>query len=264
MQAHLSRHYIERQKRRRQVIVRRRRIRFLAILVATVLAATAYGVTSLADRSTAQVTGTELLVAEQQAAGGPVDSNGPTYPVIARLDDRNLVLPVAAGNVTIIAFNPLLDERGIPLTPIGTQANGGVVSRLLGAIFPSASSINYYVIKGEGRALDKTGSVDIGAAAGTPIVAPVSGVVTGVTEYLLYGKYQDIQIDIAPDGLGDATLSILFVDEPAVTIGQTIEAGKTQLGKVRAPAGELGARIAELTHDSGSHIHIEVMRGAPE
>jgi hypothetical protein len=108
------------------------------------------------------------------------------------------------------------------------------------------------------------GSVDVGAPTGTPIVATVSGVVTGVTEYLLYGKYTDVQIDIAPDGVSDATLSILFVDEPAVTIGQTIEAGKTQLGLVREPAGELGARIAELTHDSGAHIHIQVMRGTPQ
>jgi len=264
MSAHLSRHHIEREKRRRQVVVRRRRTRFLAIFVVAILAATAYTVTSLAERSTAQVSPAELLVAEQRSPDGPVDPTGPTYPVFARLDDRNLSLPVAAMNVTIIAYNPLLDERGIPLTPNGTRVNGGLVSRALNSVFSSDSSIKYYVLDSATSSLGGIGSVDIGAPTGTPIVAPVSGVVTGVTEYLLYGKYSDVQIDIAPDGVSDATLSILFVDEPAVTIGQTIEAGKTQLGLIREPAGELGARIGELTHDSGAHIHIQVMRGAPQ
>jgi len=243
--------------------VRQRRIRFFAIFVVATLAVTVYTVTSLAERSTAQVSEAELLVTDQHPDGGPVDPMGPTYPIFARIDDRNMALPVSAGDVTIIAYNPLLDERGIPLTPNGNRINGGVISRTLGRLFSGDSSINYYVLEGTAAGLGDTGSVDIGAPTGTPIVAPVSGVVTGVTDYMLYGKYADVQVDIAPDGVSDATVSILFVDSPAVTIGQTVEAGKTQLGTVREPAGELGARLAELTHDSGSHIHIQVMRGAP-
>jgi len=267
MPTHLSRHdieRIERQKRRRQVVVRRRRTRFLAVVAVAMLTVTAYTITSLAKGSTAQVSDAELLVAEQQSADGPVDPTGPTYPIFARLDDKNLALPVAAKNVTIIAYHPLMDERGIAFTPKGTKVNGGVLSRGFSRLFSSDSSIKYYVLESKTPSLGDTGSVDIGAPAGTPIVAPVSGVVTGVTEYLLYGKYSDVQVDIAPDGVSDATLSILFVDEPAVTIGQTVEAGKTQLGKVREPAGELGDRIAELTHDSGGHIHMEMMRGTPQ
>jgi murein DD-endopeptidase MepM/ murein hydrolase activator NlpD len=243
------------------VVVRQRRRRFLLLFVLAVLAVTAYAVTELADRSTAQVSQAELLVAEEKPADGPVDPNGPTHPVFARLDDRNLVLPVAARSATIIAYEPLIDERGIPLSPAGTRINGGVVSRSIARVFSGDSSIKYYQFEAEGRSLSKTGSVDVGAAPGTPIVAPVSGVVTGISEYLLYGKYEDIQVDIAPDGVSDATVSILFVQEPVVTIGQTVEAGKTQIGLVREAAGDLGARLAEHTHDSGSHVHIQVMHG---
>jgi len=261
MPAQLSRHQIARQKHRRRVVVRRRRVRFLALFLASILAVSVYTVTKLADRSTAQVTGTELLVTEASAATGPVDPEGPTFPVFARLNDRNLVLPIAARSATIIAYHPLGDERAAALIPTGVQTNDGVVSRTISRVFSGSSSIEYYVLKNEGRTQDDTGSVDIGAPAGTPIVSPVSGVVTGVTEYLLYGKYVDVQIDIAPDGISDVTLSLLFVDQPAVTIGQTVEEGKTQLGKVREPEGDLGARIAEYTHDSGSHVHLQVTRG---
>lgn len=234
------------------------------MFVASVLAVTAYAVSTLAERSTAQVTGEELLLADSSAATGPVDPDGPTHPVFAQIQDRNLVLPVAARDATIIAYHPLGDERAVALTPIGAKANGGVVSRSIARVFSGDASVHYYVLKGEGRSMADTGSVDIGAAAGTPIVSPVSGVVTGVTHYLLYGKYADVQVDIAPEGVGDVTLSLLFVDEPAVSIGQTVEEGKTQLGKVRQPEGDLGARIAEFTHGSGSHVHIQVTRGMLE
>jgi hypothetical protein len=239
-------------------------VRFLVLFVTSVLAVTAYAVSTLAERSTAQVTGPELLVVEASTAAGPVDPKGPTYPVFARFGDRNLVLPVSARSATIIAYHPLTDERAVALSATGTQINAGVVSRSIGRVFAGSSSVRYYVLKTDGRSMADTGSVDIGAPAGTPIVSPVSGVVTGVTEYLLYGKYTDVQIDIAPEGVSDATLSILFVDAPAVTIGQTVEEGKTQLGKVREPQGDLGARIAEFTHDSGSHVHMQVTRGRLE
>lgn len=246
------------------MIVRRRRVRFLALFVASVLAVTAYAVTTLAGRSTAQVTGTDLLLAEDSAVAGPVDPDGPTHPVFARLLERNLVLPVAARSATIIAYHALGDERAVPLVPSGLQVNSGVVSRSISRVFSGESSVHYHVLKTEGRNPSDTDSVDIGAPAGTPIVSPVSGVVTGVTEYLLYGKYVDVQIDIAPEGVGDVTLSLLFVDEPAVTIGQTVEEGKTQLGKVREPQGDLGERIAEHTHDAGGHVHLQVIRGMLE
>jgi hypothetical protein len=33
---------------------------------------------------------------------------------------------------------------------------------------------------------------------------------------------------------------------------------------VRAPQGDLGERLAELTHDGGSHVHLQVTKDAPQ
>ncbi|MCZ7664255.1 MAG: M23 family metallopeptidase [Thermoleophilia bacterium] len=215
---------------------------------------------SLADRSSAQVDEGRLLVADAASPASPVDAKGPQHPVFARLDGLNLSLPVLAGDATIIAYHPLGDERTVALTPIGSQINGGVVSRSIGRVFSGESSTRYYILKGSGRSAADTASVDVGAPADAPITSPVSGVVTGVKEYRLYGKYDDIQIDIRPKGISGVTLSLLFVKDPVVTIGQTLDEGKTQLGKVRAAQGDLGERLATLTHDSGSHVHIQVTR----
>ena len=66
-----------------------------------------------------------------------------------------------------------------------------------------------------------------------------------------------MQIDIQPELTSGLTISLLFVSDPVVTIGEVVTAGKTQLGKVRACPPELGTRLAKYTHDSGAHVHLE-------
>lgn len=251
-------------KRHKDIIVRRRRIRFASLVVIIVLAAGVYALVSSVNHSTAQVSEHELLVSETPSLGGPVDASGEEHPVFARLADNNLVLPVAAQYATIIAYQSMSDERAIDLTPIGSQVNGGLIGRTLERLFSGRAPIRYFILASQGRMVAQTAAVDIGAPAGTPVCAPISGQVVGVKSYQLYGKYDDVQVDIRPKGASDVMISMLFVEEPVVQIGQTVEAGKTQIGRVRAAQGDLGARLAEYTHDSGSHVHLQVTQSPLE
>ena len=198
------------------------------------------------------------------STNGPVEASGESRPFFASLEGQNLVLPVAARDATVIAYQPADDERAVPLEPVGRQVNGGVVSRSIGRVFSQDSSVRYYVLEGDGRVVAPTGAVAIGAPAGSVITSPVSGEVTGVKRYRLLGKYDDIQIDIRPAKVSGVTISLLFVAEPAVSIGQTVVAGTTQIGTVRDAPGDLGAKVAALTHDSGSHVHIQVTQEPTE
>jgi hypothetical protein len=172
------------------------------------------------------------------------------------LGDRNLLLPVAAGDATIIAYQPVSDERAVALSPIGQKVNANAIVRFFRGIFSGEPTVRYYQLEGEGQ--EPTNSVLVGAAPGSPVTAPITGVVTRVKQYLLYGKYEDVQIDIRPEKMGGVTISLLFISDPSVSIGETVTAGKTQLGKVRQCPEELGACVAEYTHDSGSHVHLQV------
>lgn len=230
----------------------------------TILAVSAYVVASLANGTAAQIPDEALLVAEAVGAEAPVDAGGAQHPVFARLGDANLVLPIPAQDVTIIAYHSLSDERAVPLEPMGSQLNADLVSRGLQRVFAGDEPIRYYEIESSGRAVTEHGAVDIGAPAGTPILSPITGVVTAITAYKLYGKYDDVQIDISPQGLSGMIVSLLFVDEPSVTIGQPVEQGKTQLGKVRPVQGDLGARLTEYTHDSGTHVQLQVTQSVPQ
>jgi hypothetical protein len=244
-----------RRKRRQETLYRRRRIRFaagfglLCFVVAGIIIAIAAG------GSTAQVDSQGLLVSGDPSPSAPVSVRDESRPAFARLGDRNLLLPVAARDVTIIAFQPVSSERAVLFSPIGDQANSNALVRFFRGIFAGEPSVRYYLLDGDGTAA--TGAALVGAAPGSPVNAPVSGTVTAVKHYSLYGKYDDVQIDIRPEEMSGITVSMLFVDEPVVSIGEVVTAGKTMLGKVRECPEELGKQLAVYTHDSGSHVFMQ-------
>jgi hypothetical protein len=53
------------------------------------------------------------------------------------------------------------------------------------------------------------------------------------------------------------TITMLFIQDPVVSIGEVVTAGKTALGKVRACPEDLGKQLAAYTHDSGSHVFMQ-------
>jgi hypothetical protein len=258
MPAELSRQELLRAQRRRRLLVQRRRRRLFGLLSLLVLAGSAFAVMLLAHGSNATVASGNLLIAENSSSSSPVDATGEAHPVFSKLLDGNLVLPVQAQDATIIAYDSLSDDRAVNLTPMGRQVNGSVVSRSISRVFASSSGIKYYKLRNNGRVVADTGAVDIGAAAGTIITSPVKGTVTSVKQYKLYGKYDDVEVDISPAGMSGVTITMLLVDQPAVVIGQSLVEGKTQIGKVRAAPPELAARLSAYTHDSGSHVHLQV------
>lgn len=244
-----------RRKRRLTTLYRRRRIRFALGFAALCLAVAGILIATSAGGSTAQVSTQNLLVSGTPSRSAAVVATGEGRPAFARLGDRNLLLPVAAQDATIIAYQRVSDERAVALSPIGDQANANSVVRFFRSIFSGEPSVRYYLLDGQGGA--PTSSVLVGALPGSPVTAPVSGIVTGVKEYKLYGKYADVQIDIRPEEMSGTTISLLFISDPVVSIGEVVTAGKTQLGKVRECPPELGANLAKYTHDSGSHVYLQ-------
>lgn len=187
---------------------------------------------------------------------GPVEASGEAHPAFATFGQQELRLPVAAQVATIIGYEPTSDSQAVSLTPLGTQAGTGVLSRILGHLFSSPASIRYYMLDSPGT--NTTGSVDVGAPAGATVTSPVTGMVAWVESYELLGKYDDVEIDITPQETSGLTVSLMFIADPLVTIGEVITAGQTALGQVRACPPELKDELAVYTHDPGAHVHLEV------
>lgn len=254
MPAYLTDNEVLRLRKRRAILVRRRRLVALGLLLVVL----AIALTSVAlahnGSSGAKVQGGSPREHSLAYANVGLESaGGNTHPVFAKLRSKSLLLPVPLASVTIVAYSPLDDELAITLTPIGRRVDANLAAR--GALI-DGESIPYYVLDKKSRTASETTSVDIGAAPGTAVVSPIAGTVVRVSQYRLFGKYDDVRIDIRPQGLSDVILSVLLIEEPQVKIGESVVGGKTVLGFVRNPVPELAKRIAALTGEEGAHVHL--------
>ncbi|NLE11319.1 MAG: M23 family metallopeptidase [Actinobacteria bacterium] len=242
-----------RRKRRRASVYRRRRTRFALAFAGVCVFVACIVVIATAGGTMTRVDSGVLL---ERSPSAPVAATGQERPAFARMGDRNLLLPVAAGDATIIAYQTVIDERAVALTPLGEQANANAVVRFFRDTFSSDPLVRYYLL--EGADAKNATSVKVGAAAGSAVYAPITGVVCSVKEYLLYGKYTDVEIGIRPEKSSGLKVTMLFVSDPVVSIGDIVTAGKTRLGSVRQCPEELGAGLSVFTHEAGAHIHLQV------
>jgi hypothetical protein len=210
----------------------------------------------IAGGSTKQVDDQALLLNGARSPSAPVALEGEPHPTFARLGDRNLLLPVVNTDATIIAYQAVSDERAVAVTPIGEHANANALLRFFRGLLSSQPLVRYYIL--DGPYGDQPTSILVGARAGSPVTAPISGSIVAVKEYMLYGKYPDVQIDIRPEQMSGVTLSLLFIDEPVISIGDIVTAGKTQLGKVRACPEDLAKNLTVYTHEAGAHVYMQV------
>jgi len=112
------------------------------------------------------------------------------------------------------------------------------------------------------RALPLDGAnhvLDVGTAPGTDVYAPVDGSVMAVSDQIVNGKPYGVRIDIQPSGNPGVvvTLSNLRPD-PALSVGMTVSAGRTKIGRIIDLSSVEQAALARYTQDRGQHVHIEV------
>jgi len=239
----------ERQEMRARVR-RARRTAALAVvacvcLVVLLLTAFGSGKTSTATNTGPAPTG-RLLPA------GP-----PRAQIVALQDTLRLQLPINQSRVTAIGYHSS-GSSALPLDPIGTQANAGLLKRFVNRFFgDSSSEIRYFQISG--GVGPETGGLDVGAPTGTDVYAPVDGSVMAVSDQIVNGKPYGVRIDIQPSGNPGVvvTLTNLRAD-PALTVGSTVSAGRTKIGRIIDLSSVEQAALARYTQDRGQHVHIEV------
>jgi hypothetical protein len=103
-------------------------------------------------------------------------------------------------------------------------------------------------------------AADVVVEPGSEIRAPVSGVVKRSGTYVLYCKYSDDFLVIAPDANPAWEVKLLHISGVAVTAGQRVEAGVT----VVAPHAtqlpfESQVDEARTQEPAWPHVHVEVV-----
>jgi hypothetical protein len=236
----------------RRHLERERRVRRLAALLAiavvalVVLLVSAFGGDGKAVQAPTPTSSARLLPA------GP-----PSPEIVARLGSLHVQLPVSQSRVTTIGYQGGA-AGALALSPLGTQANEGVLRRVVHAIFGSSSgSPRWYQLPG-GQG-PSTSSIDVGAPAGTDVYAPVDGTVLAIDEVVIDGRTFGSRIDIQPTVAPSLVVSVSHVQvDPALVVGSQLSAAATKLGAVVDFTRAEHQSLSRYTNDSGNHVAIEV------
>lgn len=188
--------------------------------------------------------------------------------ILAKSKGVEIILPFSVDKLTLVAFHQATQNDVKELKPLGMERKTILPSRAYKAVRNnfSAKSSPYSFVKliRPGRLGDTNRAIDIGAKEGTKIYAPVSGKVTRVCDYNLYGKYKDTQIAISPIAWPEIELTIFHLKDVAIKEGQRIKSGQDYLGLVRDISVYFKPQLSDYSNDKGNHVHIQINEPRPE
>jgi hypothetical protein len=191
----------------------------------------------------------------------PIGTQRPDPQWLATVGNLRIQLPVAEGAVTAIGFHGAQDGA-LELDPVGRQANEGLLLRLWHRITgePADGPVWYELggAAGPGRQV-----LDVGAAAGTDVYAPVNGTVAAIADDVLDGMVVGSRIDIRPTQAPAVVVSLRNLrPDAALSVGSTVIAARSKVGSVVDVADVERQALAAHARDNGNNVSISVYPAA--
>jgi murein DD-endopeptidase MepM/ murein hydrolase activator NlpD len=237
-----TRRHLDRERRRRRVAA----VAALSVIALVIVLLSAFGGTGKAVPSAPLANASRLLPA------------GPPQPeIVARLGTLHLQLPISQSRVTAIGYQGGSDGA-LALTPLGTQANQGLLKRVVHSIFGGSSGHPrwYQLPGGSGPSLS---SVDVGAPAGTDVYSPVDGTIVAIDDVVLNNQPYGSRVDIQPTGAPSLVVSVSHVRvDPSLVVGSPVSSAGSKLGSLIDFSRVERQALSRYTNDSGNHVVVEV------
>ncbi|HEX2025123.1 MAG TPA: hypothetical protein VHH92_01880, partial [Actinomycetota bacterium] len=125
---------------------------------------------------------------------------------------------------------------------------------------PRDRRLRYLVTHSRGRDTPATSAADLVLPKGTPVFAPVDGVVSRVRRYRLYRRYPDVRLEIVPYGSPDLLVVMLHVGAVPLRRGDEVIASTTVVGAARRLPFE--SQVDRYVRGRYPHVHLEVKDAA--
>lgn len=209
-------------------------------------------VSARADRS-ARTAAAPAAGAAPAAAPGAAPAGGqPGTALFAEVDGLGLALPHS--ETVAVAFHEAARPEALELTPVGRLVANDNPTRY--APPQDSDGPAYRVLSSRGRPRPATSAADLVVPGGASALAPVSGTVVEVRQYVLYGSLRDWRVAIAPHGRPDLHVVLIHLHRPALVAGDEVEAGRTPVGVVRQLP--FPSHVDYVTEQPSPHLHLEV------
>jgi hypothetical protein len=196
--------------------------------------------------------------AEEEADG---DGGPPPTAAFAVIDEVTLHLP--ASDVVLVGFHEASSSEALAFLPRG-QLRDHQNTTKFDPPEDAADGPDYVVLSSRGRPYPATSAIDVLLDGSLPVRSPVSGTVTEVRGYHLYGRYADQRLEIAPAVAPHQRIVMIHLDGVVVAVGEEVVAGETVLAGGARPF-PFGSHIDRYTEpDRHPHVHYEIKRAVPE
>jgi len=203
---------------------------------------------------------------DQPGVTDATDMDALPTPIIATYNELSLHLPVELEELTEIAFHPANYSYAQKLSSHLPEADLAQAKKQksTGRDIRTQSTDEGARLVGECLKLWRSGrhasvmtALDVGAPAGSPVLASIDGTVTAVKKYRYEDKTDDFEIHIA-SVIPGIELVTIHVAKVTVEVGDEVFAGLTQIGSVRNIAKFTRPQLASYTGDKGNHVHLQI------
>lgn len=192
------------------------------------------------------------------AADPAADPAAPALAVLGRVGD--LVVHVPAQDAVLVSYHEAAYPEASAIAPLGALlANENPTRQLLHEEAPDG--VGFHVQVSRGRANASTSAVDVVLLPGEEVRAPISGTVTEVRPYQLYGAHDDVRIELQPDAAPHLAVVLIHVEGVVVSQGDRVEIGDIlAAGARKFPFAAVVDRQTEP--ERYGHVHMEVKQPA--
>ena len=192
------------------------------------------------------------------AAAATSTQTRPFPQILAMHGPIRLQMPIAQGKRTAIGYHAAPDGA-LGLAPLGHQGNEGVFERAFHKVFGGGGGSPTWYRLSEGP----TSALDVGAAPGTDVYAPVDGTIIGITPYVVAGHRYGARIDIQPQSAPSLIVSLTQVKADAsLAVGRNVVSGATRVGVVVDLSRVERQALARFTNDAGNHVSVAIRPAA--
>lgn len=236
------------------------RVRLFAIAVGFVVSVSASlqvepaGPAAPDSRPTPQVRPAAGLVEEGGVAPyAPGDTAVQETEILGFAEGMHLLAPAST---SLAGYHQAGSRRALALHPRGSPRKNDNAGRF--AAPAPTPGLNYAILTNRRRGTHPTSAVDLALPPDQPVPSPVTGTVTDVRPYALYGRLPDLRVVIAPRERPDLRVLLLHLDVTTVAAGDEVVAGETIVAK-RGRRLPFMSQVDGLT-GPGVHVHLEVRR----
>ncbi len=178
--------------------------------------------------------------------------------------NMTLYLPARLRYIKGIGYHESGNNKAFSLIPVGKCIKNENEWQVDVPLDSDCDIPKYYIMRSRGETTTATSVADVAMERKAYVLAPISGTVTKITPLIIYDQYDDVQIEVTPEGHPELRMAFLHIDDIRIKVGDTLKQGETIMGIPRDFTGLFESEIEDYIKPAYPHVHMQMNRYVPD